>query len=202
MVKTWSRVTYYSLPWCGIGSYWNNWRRGKEVVHERCREGCQVNRLLDRKSCTGAYLWHLLILGGSGNINQVINRKNLLDFSKPYADTIANSMLHFPDTSGSADIWEFNSVKTTHGVSITWAWIQEWPWQVIVTTTRGSTTGRLFVGDTSNNLILPLNRDGFFESFRDPIRLPGKIRWYSGMALPTKGDYYHKASVVVTEAYV
>lgn len=33
--------------------------------------------------------------------------RNLLEFSKPYADTIAERMLHFPDTSDKAKIAEF-----------------------------------------------------------------------------------------------
>lgn len=40
-------------------------------------------------------------------MNYAVNLRSLLEFIKPYADTIAESMLHFPDTSGKGSITEF-----------------------------------------------------------------------------------------------
>lgn len=45
-----------------------------------------------------------------------VNLRDLLEFSKPYVDTIAENMQHFPDTTDKANIAEFVANAATKGV--------------------------------------------------------------------------------------
>lgn len=108
-------------------------------------------------------------------MNYTVNLRNLLQFSKPFADTIADSMLHFSDTSGMANSTVFGTTNVTahsdsnNGVAA---------YQV----DRGDdynagfdSRQKFLEEGKTKDLILSLNRCGVFESFRDQIFPPGKV---------------------------
>lgn len=56
------------------------------------------------------------LLNDSQDMNHAVSLRNLFEFSKPYGECVAESMLHFPDTSRVADIDEFD-VENAPGVN-------------------------------------------------------------------------------------
>ena len=103
--------------------------------------------------------------------NHALNVKNLTDFSRPYSDEIAQSMLHYPDTATGAVSQEYTTIQATGNAQQ-------------ITPTRSTTyndgfTKRktLLSAAATNNIILPLNRFGFFQSFLDQICPNGKVNF-------------------------
>ena len=94
------------------------------------------------------------------SINHATNIKNLIEFSKPYSDSVGPSMFHFPDTSATAASNEFTATANQRNQDYN----------------AGFAKRRdLLNAGRVNNAYLPLNRYGFFASFRDRIAPPGKV---------------------------
>ena len=101
--------------------------------------------------------------------NHGLNVKNLTDFSKVYSDEVGPSMFHYPDTAVGAVSQEFTTLALTGNAQN-------------IAPTRSTTYNEGFTkrktllsGGATNNFILPLNRFGFFQSFRDQICPNGKV---------------------------
>lgn len=78
----------------------------------------------------------------------VVFLRNLLKFSKPYANTIAESMLHFPDTPTKANITEFRArVNAGDAAKRDRSY-----------NSRCASRQKLLAVDKTKNLFLPLNR--------------------------------------------
>ena len=103
--------------------------------------------------------------------NHALNVKNLTDFSGLYSDKIGQSMFHFPDTATGAVSQEYTTIAATGNA------------QNIIptrsTTYNDGFTNRktLLSGGATNNIILPLNRFGFFQSFWDQICPNGNVNF-------------------------
>ena len=101
--------------------------------------------------------------------NHAVNVKNLTDFSKVYSNEVGQSMFHYPDTATGAITQEYTTLDLTGNAQN-------------IAPTRSTTyndgfTKRktLLSGGASNNIILPLNRFGFFQSFEEQICPNGKV---------------------------
>ena len=97
-------------------------------------------------------------------INHAINVKNLLDYSKSYSDTLGQSMFHYVDTATGAVSNEFVADAANH----------------IATRNANYNAGfarrkALLSAGATANITLPLNRYGFFESFKNEIAPNGKV---------------------------
>ena len=105
------------------------------------------------------------------NVNHALNVKNLTDFSKVYSDEVGPSMLHYPDTAVGAVSQEYTTLALTGNAQN-------------IAPTRSTTyndgfTKRktLLSAPASNNIILPLNRFGFFHSFKNEMCPNGKVNF-------------------------
>lgn len=110
----------------------------------------------------------------SPNINHCVNVKNLVDYSQEYSKTVGSSMFYYPDTStGHADDNQFttntvnkdgnqSSVAAVTGVNANY--------------NEGfAKRHTLIIGGAENNVIIPLNCYGFFESFENQVAPNGKV---------------------------
>ena len=105
----------------------------------------------------------------SQKTNHAMNIKNLVDFSKDYSDKIGPTMFHYPDTAVGAVTQEYTTLALTGNAQN-------------IAPTRSTTYNEgftkrktLLTGGAKNNIILPLNRFGFFQSFRNEICPNGKV---------------------------
>lgn len=101
--------------------------------------------------------------------NHALNVKNLTDFSKDYSDKIGGSMLHFPDTETGAVSQKYAMLQLDGNAQ-----------NIAPTDNNAYNEGfakrkTLLTGGATNNIILPLNRFGYFQSFRDQISPNGKV---------------------------
>ena len=99
----------------------------------------------------------------SQKTNHALNVKNLTDFSKDYSDKVAPSMLHYPDTATGAVSQKYTTLALTGNAQ-----------NIAPTDNTAYNEGfakrkTLLTGGAKNNIILPLNRFGYFQSFRDQI---------------------------------
>ena len=105
----------------------------------------------------------------SQKTNHAMNIKNLVDFTKDYSDKIGPAMFHYPDTAVGAVTQEYTTLALTGNAQN-------------IAPTRSTTYNEgftkrktLLTGGAKNNIILPLNRFGFFQSFRNEICPNGKV---------------------------
>ena len=105
------------------------------------------------------------------NTNHALNVKNLTDFSQDYSDKIGPSMFHYPDTATGAITQEYTTLALTGNAQN-------------IAPTRSTTYNEGFTkrktllsGGATNNIILPLNRLGYFRSFWDQICPNGKVNF-------------------------
>ena len=114
----------------------------------------------------------------SQNINHATNVKNLMDFSKGYSDIVGPMMFHYPDTSTHADYNLYTLRRVEHGRNNA-----DNAYEVrnfVDGTNNNYNEGFakrkiLLSGGATNNIKLPLNRFGYFQSFRDQISPNGKV---------------------------
>ena len=105
----------------------------------------------------------------SDRINHAVNVKNLTDFSSSYSYKMAPSMFHYPDTNTGAVSQEYTTLALTGNAQN-------------IAPTRNTNYNKGFAerktllsGGATNNIILPLNRFGFFYSFKDQMCPNGKV---------------------------
>ena len=105
----------------------------------------------------------------SQRTNHAINVKNLTDFSSPYRNDQGPDMFHYPDTAVGAVSQKYTTLALTGNA------------QNIAPTDHATYNEgfakrkTLLSGGATNNIILPLNRFGYFQSFRDQICPNGKV---------------------------
>ena len=102
-------------------------------------------------------------------INHALNVKNLTDFSSSYSNEMGPSMFHYPDTAVGAVSQEYTTLALTGNAQN-------------IAPTRSTTYNEGFTkrktllsAAATNNIILPLNRFGFFQSFQDQMCPNGKV---------------------------
>ena len=107
------------------------------------------------------------------NINQAVNVKDLVDFSQDYANKIGTAMFFYPDTNtGKAEHKKYISKVIKDHDDDNQTVIES----VVANYNEGfSKRQKLLIDKSSNNVILPLNRYGFFESFEHEISPSGKV---------------------------
>ena len=103
------------------------------------------------------------------NTNHAVNIKNLVDYSSPYATSVGPTQFHYLDTSAEAVSLKYPQLVLDGNAQ-----------RKDITVQAGYNEGfskrqTLTKGGAVNNMILPLNRFGFFESFRDQIAPNGKV---------------------------
>lgn len=103
------------------------------------------------------------------NCNHAMNIKNLTDFSTPYKNDMGPDMFHYPDTAVGAVSQKYTTLQLTGNAQ-----------QIAPTDQNTYNKGfakrkTLLSASATNNIILPLNRFGFFQSFRDQISPNGKV---------------------------
>ena len=105
----------------------------------------------------------------SQRTNHALNVKNLTDFSYSYNKSVARDMFHYPDTAVGAVSQKYTTLALTGNA------------QNIAPTDQNTYNEgfakrkTLLSGGATNNIILPLNRFGYFDSFRDQIAPNGKV---------------------------
>ena len=105
----------------------------------------------------------------SDNVNHALNVKNLTDFSSSYTNEVGPSMFHYPDTAVGAVSQKYTTLDLTGNA------------QTIAPTDQNTYNEgfakrkTLLSAAAENNIILPLNRFGFFQSFQDQIAPNGKV---------------------------
>ena len=105
----------------------------------------------------------------SDKTNHALNIKNLTDFSSSYSYEIGPSMFHYPDTAVGAVSQKYTTLALTGNA------------QNIAPTEQNTYNEgfakrkTLLSAGATNNIILPLNRLGFFQSFQDQIAPNGKV---------------------------
>lgn len=103
-------------------------------------------------------------------VNHAINVKNLTEFSKDYSDKVGPSMFHYPDTAAGGAVSQKYTTLQLNGNA-----------QNVIPTdyatyNEGFTKRKtLLTGSAANNIHLPLNRFGYFQSFKDQISPNGKV---------------------------
>ena len=101
--------------------------------------------------------------------NHALNVKNLTDFSSSYSYEMGPSMFHYPDTAVGAVSQKYTTLALTGNA------------QNIAPTDQNTYNEgfakrkTLLSGGATNGIILPLNRFGYFQSFRDQICPNGKV---------------------------
>ena len=101
--------------------------------------------------------------------NHALNVKNLTDFSSSYSYEMAPCLFHYPDTAVGAVSQKYTTLALTGNA-------QNIAPTKSTTYNKGFTKRKtLLSGGATNNIILPLNRFGFFQSFRDQICPNGKV---------------------------
>ena len=105
----------------------------------------------------------------SDETNHALNVKNLTDFSSSYSDEMGPSMFHYPDTAVGAVSQKYTTLALTGNAQNIAPTDQN-------TYNEGFTKRKtLLSAGATNNIILPLNRLGFFQSFQDQIAPNGKV---------------------------
>ena len=105
----------------------------------------------------------------SDKTNHALNVKNLTDFSSSYSYEIGPSMFHYPDTAVGAVSQKYTTLALTGNA------------QNIAPTDQNTYNEgfakrkTLLSAGATNGIILPLNRFGYFQSFRDQICPNGKV---------------------------
>ena len=107
----------------------------------------------------------------SDNTNHALNVKNLTEFSKTYSDEMGPSIFHYPDTAVGADAVKYSTLALTgNAQNVTQADL------INATYNEGFAKRKtLLSAAAENNIILPLNRFGFFQSFMNQIAPNGKV---------------------------
>ena len=101
--------------------------------------------------------------------NHALNVKNLTDFSKDYSDEMGPSMFHYPDTAVGAVSQKYTTLQLDGNA------------QNIAPTDQNTYNEgfakrkTLLSAAATNNIILPLNRFGFFQSFQEQIAPNGRV---------------------------
>lgn len=107
----------------------------------------------------------------SPQINHAINVKNLTEFSKSYSDRVGSSMFHYPDTSkGTAVLANYVAIGNGGGTQANAV-----PGENADYNEGFAKRKTLLTAGAVNNIILPLDRFSFFDSFRTEIAPNGKI---------------------------
>ena len=105
----------------------------------------------------------------SQRTNHALNIKNLTDFSYGYNYSVARDMFHYPDTAVGAVSQKYTTLALTGNA------------QNIAPTDQNTYNEgfakrkTLLSAGATNGIILPLNRFGYFQSFRDQISPNGKV---------------------------
>lgn len=105
----------------------------------------------------------------SPGINHAINIKNLTEFSKSYSDRVGPSMFHYPDSNTKAVSQKYTTLQLDENAQ-----------NIAPTDFANYNEGfakrkALLTAGAKNNIILPLNRFSFFDSFKTEIAPNGKI---------------------------
>ena len=105
----------------------------------------------------------------SQRANHALNVKNLIEFSGPYSNSIARDMFHYPDTAVGAVSQKYTTLDLDGNA-------QNIAPTDMATYNEGFAKRKtLLSAAASNNIILPLNRFGYFNSFRDQICPNGQV---------------------------
>ena len=105
----------------------------------------------------------------SQQCNHALNIKNLTDFTKDFSDNMGPYMFHFPDTATGAITQKYTTLALNGNA-------QQIAPTESTTYNDGFTKRKILLsGGAKNNIILPLNRFGYFNSFRNQISPNGKV---------------------------
>ena len=130
----------------------------------------------------------------SMNTNHAINIKNLVDYSSSYVSSVGPTLFHYLDTSAEAVSQKFETLALDGNAQNKIVTVQP-------TYNEGFAKRQtLTSGGTVNNIKLPLNRFGFFESFRDQIAPNGKVTLE--MRLEDDSNVIFRANAAAVGRYV
>ncbi|KAL9974073.1 hypothetical protein ACROYT_G011072 [Oculina patagonica] len=102
-------------------------------------------------------------------VNHAINVKNLTELSSSYTETVGPSMFNYPDTAVGAVIQKYTTLALDGNA-------QNIAPTDMATYNEGFAKRKaLLTQAVENNIILPLNRYGFFNSFETEIAPNGKV---------------------------
>ncbi|KAL9951123.1 hypothetical protein ACROYT_G043727 [Oculina patagonica] len=102
-------------------------------------------------------------------VNHAINVKNLTELSSSYTETVGPSMFNYPDTAVGAVIQKYTTlVLDGNAQNIA-------PTDMATYNEGFAKRKALLTQAVENNIILPLNRYGFFNSFETEIAPNGKV---------------------------
>ncbi|KAL9980406.1 hypothetical protein ACROYT_G008994 [Oculina patagonica] len=111
-------------------------------------------------------------------VNHAINVKNLTELSSSYTETVGPSMFNYPDTGVGAVIQKYTMRAVQHGANNAGnAYeVRNFVDGDNVNYNEGFAKRKaLLTQAVENNIILPLNRYGFFNSFETEIAPNGKV---------------------------
>ncbi|KAL9987251.1 hypothetical protein ACROYT_G001527 [Oculina patagonica] len=111
-------------------------------------------------------------------VNHTINVKNLTELSSSYTETVGPSMFNYPDTAVGAVIQKYTMRAVQHGANNAGnAYeVRNFVDGDNVNYNEGFAKRKaLLTQAVENNIILPLNRYGFFNSFETEIAPNGKV---------------------------
>ncbi|KAL9975788.1 hypothetical protein ACROYT_G012984 [Oculina patagonica] len=111
-------------------------------------------------------------------LNHAINVKNLTELSSSYTETVGPSMFNYPDTAVGAVILKYTMRAVQHGANNAGnAYeVRNFVDGDNVNYNEGFAKRKaLLTQAAENNIILPLNRYGFFNSFETEIAPNGKV---------------------------
>ena len=105
----------------------------------------------------------------SDSTNHALNVKNLAEFSSSYSSETGPTMFHYPDTAVGAVSQKYTTLDLNGNA-------QNIAPTDMATYNEGFAKRKtLLSAAAENNIILPLNRFGFFKSFKDQIAPNGKV---------------------------
>ncbi|KAL9970558.1 hypothetical protein ACROYT_G022956 [Oculina patagonica] len=115
---------------------------------------------------------------GAPGVNHAINVKNLTELSSSYTETVGPSMFNYPDTSVGAVSEKYTMREVQHGRNDADNAYEAR--NVVdgdnVNYNEGFAKRKaLLTASAENNIVLPLNRYGFFNSFETEIAPNGKV---------------------------
>ena len=102
-------------------------------------------------------------------VNHAINVKNITELSSSYTETVGPSMFNYPDTAVGAVTQKYTTLQLTGDA-------QNIAPTDLATYNEGFAKRKaLLTALAENNIVLPLNRYGFFNSFETEIAPNGKV---------------------------